>query len=153
VADELARRAPHAVVARVALLPAGWRAWPPRSSAGATADGAAGASGGSANATSPEGVAVCGVADPELFLENARSAGGRFAQALVFRDHHAFSEADVARIDDARRGGAVLTTEKDAVRLAAAAPKLPLVVLAQAVRVEAGGAELLALVERTLRSR
>jgi len=142
VAQELARVAPHAVVARLALVPLGWRAW--------AADPAASGPGAAASTEAPAGVAVCAVADPDSFLENARAAGARFEQALVFRDHHAFSDADLAAIERARGTGPVLTTEKDAVRLAAASPGLPLLVLGQTVQVEAGGAALLERVERAL---
>jgi len=129
VAGELARLAPHALVVRIALLPAGWRPWR-RGAPGAEA------------AASPAGVAVCALADPELFLENARATGARFQQALVFRDHHEYAPGDIARLRAARGEGVVLTTEKDAVKLSAAAPDLPLCVLEQGAQVEAGAGEL-----------
>ncbi|HEX9109344.1 MAG TPA: tetraacyldisaccharide 4'-kinase, partial [Longimicrobiales bacterium] len=138
VAGELARLAPEALVVRIAVLPDGWKPWGPGAPAAAAP-------------TSPAGVAVCAVADPELFLENARAAGARFQQAIVLRDHHDYAPADLVRIREARGEGVVLTTAKDAVKLAVAAPDLPLLVLEQTVRVEAGAAELSARLEAVLR--
>src|SRR5262249_48790813 len=50
------------------------------------------------------------------------SAGWEISGVLSFRDHYRFDARDVARIDAearAKRSAVVLTTEKDAVRLAA----------------------------------
>jgi tetraacyldisaccharide 4'-kinase len=66
--------------------------------------------------------AVAGIARPERFFSDIESAGWRLVGTLAFRDHHRFSQADVAKIARAAKGAAaaiVLTTEKDAVRLAA----------------------------------
>ncbi len=70
-------------------------------------------------------LAVAGVAAPERFRAALGQAGFRIAGALAFADHHRFTPADVRRI--AARTAAcgarlVLTTEKDAVRLAPLAP-------------------------------
>jgi tetraacyldisaccharide 4'-kinase len=65
-------------------------------------------------------LAVAGLADPGAFFRDARTAGWSIARELAFRDHHLYSEADVRRMaEDARAAGAlaVLTTEKDYVRL------------------------------------
>jgi tetraacyldisaccharide 4'-kinase len=142
VAHALAVRAPHAAILRLAILPAGWRRWPFGGAAPEVAD----------MVESPRGPAVCGVADPELFLANAEQAGGRVERALVYPDHHAFTAAELAEIAAARgtRGGVVLTTAKDAVKLSAAAPELPLVVLEQAVVVEAGADRLAVELDRVL---
>ena len=74
--------------------------------------------------------AVSGIARPERFLASLEQQGWRVADHLAFRDHHWFSLADLARIDAvATTAGAtcVVTTEKDAVRLAAAGarPRVP----------------------------
>lgn len=73
--------------------------------------------------------AVAGIARPERFFDDLRAAGYTLAGQLEFRDHHRFTQADVARIEAAARAGgaaAVLTTEKDAVRLESLAlPDLP----------------------------
>ena len=70
-------------------------------------------------------LAVAGVAAPERFRAALEQAGFRIAGALAFADHHRFTPADVRRIAAraaARGARLVLTTEKDAVRLAPLAP-------------------------------
>ncbi|MBI3403025.1 MAG: tetraacyldisaccharide 4'-kinase [Acidobacteria bacterium] len=65
---------------------------------------------------------VTGIARPDRFVTDITSAGWDLAGVMEFRDHHRFGARDVARIRDAARAAAsaiVLTTEKDAVRLAA----------------------------------
>jgi tetraacyldisaccharide 4'-kinase len=71
-------------------------------------------------------VAFAGIARPERFFDDLTAAGWTLAKTMVFRDHHWFTDADVARVvteaGRAARAGragtaAVLTTEKDAVRL------------------------------------
>jgi tetraacyldisaccharide 4'-kinase len=63
--------------------------------------------------------AVAGIARPERFFSDLVNAGWVVAGTLGFRDHHAFTSRDVARITaQARDAGAavIATTEKDAVR-------------------------------------
>jgi len=65
---------------------------------------------------------VAGIALPERFITDIAAAGWTIAGTMEFRDHHRFTAYDAARIDAAARASAsaiVLTTEKDAVRLAA----------------------------------
>jgi tetraacyldisaccharide 4'-kinase len=65
-------------------------------------------------------VAVAGIARPDRFFAGLRAAGWPIARELAFRDHHPYSERDVAAIfRAAREEGAdlVVTTEKDLVRL------------------------------------
>ncbi|MDP6579520.1 MAG: tetraacyldisaccharide 4'-kinase [Vicinamibacterales bacterium] len=65
-------------------------------------------------------IAVAGIARPERFFDDIRDLGFVLAHTLVFRDHHRYSPRDVERIQaDARtaRAEAILTTEKDGVRL------------------------------------
>lgn len=67
-------------------------------------------------------VAVSGIARPQRFLTMLEQQGWRVADSIVFDDHHWFTAADLQRIDeavDAVHAVAVLTTEKDAVRLQA----------------------------------
>ena len=72
----------------------------------------------------PEGTrvfAVAAIARPERFFRDAAAAGFDVCGAMAFRDHHHFTESDLGRI---RRASAeahaevILTTEKDAVRIA-----------------------------------
>ena len=92
-------------------------------------------------AGSPAGpvVAVCGVARPESFSEALAELEVAAAETLVFSDHRRYDAADVARISAAalrHAAAAVVTTEKDAVKLAG---RLPVPI--RSVRLEAGVAE------------
>ncbi len=63
---------------------------------------------------------LAGIARPGRFFEDARKAGARVVKEIPFPDHHAFSEAeldDVARTARGAGAAAILTTEKDLVRL------------------------------------
>jgi tetraacyldisaccharide 4'-kinase len=65
---------------------------------------------------------VTGIARPERFVSDLASVGWTVAGTLMFRDHHRFTARDLRRIAAAARQAAssiILTTEKDAVRLAA----------------------------------
>jgi tetraacyldisaccharide 4'-kinase len=66
-------------------------------------------------------VAVCGIANPYPFLEYIRTNFPE-KQQLVFSDHHRFTKKDIQKMQYAlehsmRKNCAVITTEKDAVRL------------------------------------
>jgi tetraacyldisaccharide-1-P 4'-kinase len=66
-------------------------------------------------------IAVAGIARPERFFATAREQGWDVVKEIAFRDHHWFSAADMNAIAAAARDGnadTILTTEKDAVRLA-----------------------------------
>lgn len=75
----------------------------------------------------PEGVdrgeavfAVAGIAHPQAFFDGLRGAGWRIAGERAFRDHQPYSARTLRRMAaDARAAGAsaILTTEKDYVRL------------------------------------
>jgi tetraacyldisaccharide 4'-kinase len=67
-------------------------------------------------------LALSGIARPERFHADLAAAGWTVADVVVFRDHHPFSAADLVRVAAAARAcgaTAVLTTEKDAIRLEA----------------------------------
>ena len=85
-------------------------------------------------------LAVAGVARPERFFEELRSAGWDVKKAVTFPDHHRYSRADAAGLaDTARSAGAraIVTTEKDLVRLLPFRPMpLPVIWLPLAVRIE-----------------
>jgi tetraacyldisaccharide 4'-kinase len=64
----------------------------------------------------------CGLARPEGFAAMLEAEGCRTVGAVTFRDHHAYTEQDVAElVERARMSGAdgFVTTEKDAVKLSA----------------------------------
>ena len=66
--------------------------------------------------------AIAAIARPERFFADMANAGWVVAGSLTFRDHHRFTQQDITRITDqaiSARVAIVLTTEKDAVRLAA----------------------------------
>ncbi len=69
----------------------------------------------------PEGaqLAVAGIGDPEGFSRVLGEATGEAVELLAFPDHHAYSWGDVDGILARAQGRTVVTTEKDAVKLAA----------------------------------
>lgn len=72
--------------------------------------------------------AFCGIARPAQFFAGLESSGVRLALRRAFRDHHRYTAADLQRLAvDALAAGAtaLLTTEKDRVRLAALITALP----------------------------
>ena len=88
-------------------------------------------------------MALAGIARPERFFETVREGGWSLVREESVRDHHWFSAAEVTRV--AARAveagaAAVLTTEKDAIRLAdvpaVAASPVPFVYLPVTVSVE-----------------
>lgn len=94
--------------------------------------GAVRARGGAGGAGAPEPgarvAAVAGVARPERFFDDVRAAGFDVVRVLAFADHHRYSRRDADRIRaEARRSGAeaIVTTDKDFVRLEAWMPFEP----------------------------
>ncbi len=72
--------------------------------------------------------AFCGIARPEQFFQGLESAGVKLAARISFPDHHRYTARDLNRLEaEARRTGAaaLLTTEKDRVRLGLLAATLP----------------------------
>lgn len=70
-------------------------------------------------------LAIAGVADPDPFFEAVGRAGWEVAATQTFRDHHPFSRRDVASLFERSRAigaAALVTTEKDFVRLLALRP-------------------------------
>lgn len=74
-------------------------------------------------------VAFCGIARPEQFFAGLERAGLRIAAQIAFADHHRYTARDLDRLTaEARKinAAALVTTEKDLVRLGALAPDYPL---------------------------
>jgi tetraacyldisaccharide 4'-kinase len=74
-------------------------------------------------------LAFCGIARPEQFFTGLREAGADVAATEAFRDHHRYTQADLNLLAaKASRHGAsaLLTTEKDEIRLRGLKPTLPL---------------------------
>jgi tetraacyldisaccharide 4'-kinase len=72
--------------------------------------------------------AFCGIARPDQFFSGLERAGVKLAARINFADHHTYTVADLARIESvASSAGAIalLTTEKDRVRIGALATTPP----------------------------
>jgi tetraacyldisaccharide 4'-kinase len=72
--------------------------------------------------------AFCGIARPEQFFQGLESAGMQLVARTAFRDHHNYTADDLSRlVSAAHKAGAtaLVTTEKDRVRLGALASTLP----------------------------
>ncbi|HEV8525054.1 MAG TPA: tetraacyldisaccharide 4'-kinase [Terriglobales bacterium] len=68
----------------------------------------------------PRPVAFCGIARPQNFLLQLRTAGVEVAAEAVFRDHYRYNEKDIRELIALREqsgAGGFVTTEKDAVNL------------------------------------
>jgi tetraacyldisaccharide 4'-kinase len=68
----------------------------------------------------PSPVAFCGIARPQQFFLQLRTAGITPAAEAVFRDHHAYREQDIRDLRElarANEAGGFITTEKDAINL------------------------------------
>jgi tetraacyldisaccharide 4'-kinase len=73
-------------------------------------------------------LALAGIARPERFAQSLRAAGWSVARTSGYPDHYPYDRRDLTRIADAAReagASAVVTTEKDAMRLLPLRP-LPL---------------------------
>jgi tetraacyldisaccharide 4'-kinase len=85
-------------------------------------------------------VAFCGVADPTFFERTVRRLGARIVRMRPFPDHYPYTPADVASIEkDAvqLRADAIVTTEKDMVRLpAGVSTARPLYAVAVEIRID-----------------
>ena len=65
-------------------------------------------------------VAFCGIARPQNFMLQLRKAGVEPAAEAVYRDHHAYTEADIRELlalRDKSEAVGFVTTEKDAINL------------------------------------
>jgi tetraacyldisaccharide 4'-kinase len=84
-------------------------------------------------------LAFCGIARPDQFFVGLRDADVDVAGVQAFRDHHRYTQADLdhlAATADRRGATALLTTEKDAVRLAGLKPTLPVVTVGLRTEIE-----------------
>lgn len=95
---------------------------------------------GSPRGQGPDGpsIGVAGIARPEAFLRQVAESGVDLEEVLLFRDHHAYTEGDAQRIVGLAAGRPIVTTAKDAVKLAGVVEGRGLWVLEQVVRFEAG---------------
>jgi tetraacyldisaccharide 4'-kinase len=73
-------------------------------------------------------LAVAGIANPDRFFTALKGAGYTVAGEMTFPDHHRYTASDVAAIDakmKASGADAIVTTDKDAVRLETLALPMP----------------------------
>ncbi len=84
-------------------------------------------------------LAFCGIGRPGSFFGMLEGMGAVLDERMVFPDHYKYSDDDIERIDNERasRGvDAVVTTEKDLVRLADGARVSKLYVLGIRLEIE-----------------
>ncbi len=93
-----------------------------------------------------EVIAFAGIGRPEKFFDTLRALGAEVIETEAFPDHHAFTAREIAGLQARakRRGAALVTTEKDAVRLGPAAEQLLTLPVRLALEDEAGVLGLLA---------
>jgi tetraacyldisaccharide 4'-kinase len=70
-------------------------------------------------------LAVSSVAEPDGFHRLVRSGADGAVECMAFPDHHPFDSDDIRRIVERAAGRAVVTTEKDAVKLGKFSQQLP----------------------------
>lgn len=101
-----------------------------------------------------EVLAVAAIGEPDAFRRQLEAAGARVRLA-TFRDHHAFTAADVAELAaGVPRSGLAVCTLKDAVKLDALWPgSSPLWYVSQQLVVDEGAEHLDQLLERVLDAR
>jgi tetraacyldisaccharide 4'-kinase len=79
-------------------------------------------------------VVFCGIARPHRFVEQLEQSGIRPVTQKFYRDHHSYSDADIAeliRLKDSSHSSGFITTEKDAVNLGSRIEQLGTVAIAQ----------------------
>jgi tetraacyldisaccharide 4'-kinase len=82
----------------------------------------------------PRPIVFCGIARPQQFLTQLRAMGVEPVAVEVYRDHHAYTEANVRhllRVRDRNQGGGFVITEKDAVNLGPLLDQMQTVAIAQ----------------------
>ncbi|CAN5849308.1 tetraacyldisaccharide 4'-kinase [soil metagenome] len=118
------------------LRPTGWRR--------------AGGEDGGRQAPVEAALLVSGLAEPGLFVENARTAGALLAGELAFADHHSYTQADARRILSMAAGRPIVTTEKDWTKLESWLGDAPVWLLEQQVVMESGDAILMNAISQVL---
>jgi tetraacyldisaccharide 4'-kinase len=99
-------------------------------------------------------LAFCGIARPDRFFHTLSEMGALVVYTLPFRDHHGFTEDDYAVINHiASRFGveAVVTTEKDLMRISGSTLSHRLLAVRMGLRVE-GDDGLISMIELCVRT-
>ena len=84
-------------------------------------------------------LAFCGIARPDQFFKGLESAGVKLAARMAFADHHNYTERDFEGLaKGARDAGAtaLLTTEKDRVRIGVLSASLPIQTVKLRIEIE-----------------
>lgn len=82
---------------------------------------------------------LAGIASPQRFVADLRAAGWKVAGSRTFQDHHWFTASEIETVSDAARAAgasAIVTTEKDAVRLQGLPTALPIAAVPLQVEIE-----------------
>ena len=82
-------------------------------------------------------VAFCGIARPDQFFAGLKAAGIPVASEIAFADHHRYSAPDFERVTSAAQqagAAALITTEKDRIRLEKLISAMPVSVPLETVR-------------------
>jgi tetraacyldisaccharide 4'-kinase len=87
-------------------------------------------------------IGVCAIADPRTFAQHLVLEGVQVQELLAFPDHHAYTRDDLDLVRNAAQGRALVTTEKDSVKLRLLDPELDVWVARQKVIIESGESEL-----------
>jgi tetraacyldisaccharide 4'-kinase len=71
---------------------------------------------------SGDAIAFCGIARPQRFFRTLKDSGWKLKDEVSFPDHHSFTPAEIVSLKRRAKksGAALITTEKDFVRLAPA---------------------------------
>ena len=83
--------------------------------------------------------AFCAIGNPESFFNLLRREGRHIVYQKTFRDHHFYSQVDIDSVVQASRrssASCLITTEKDAVKLAGLRFDLPCFVLETALKID-----------------
>jgi tetraacyldisaccharide 4'-kinase len=78
-------------------------------------------------------LAVCGIAQPDSFMATLGKLGGEVVQQSAFPDHYFYRDQDwveILKIAQHHKVDAIVTTEKDAMRLDRFSSDIPVWVLA-----------------------
>ncbi|HUG41049.1 MAG TPA: tetraacyldisaccharide 4'-kinase [Longimicrobiales bacterium] len=100
----------------------------------------------------PSGAAIgiAGIARPDDFFDQAEAVGARLEDAIAFPDHHPYSAAEAAAILRLAAGGPIVTTAKDAVKLAPMMELADFWILEQKITFESGREWVLGAVEEVV---
>ena len=98
-----------------------WRQWLRQRFTGPVLTARARPSGDTQWAEGAEVVAFAGIVNPQRFFDMIEGLGAKIVAAIPFPDHHAFRAEEASRLMEraSRNGAALVTTEKDWVRLPA----------------------------------